>query len=237
MSSHYVALLNMMLQAYIHNVFDSVSVAASCSVVFIKVLGKEPNPEEVKKTIIVLGLKNVAWLFTWSICVFALLCFSHNPKCRLGWMAPVPVQSVFGQLCRGVHRGVLSSPGDCGQSRGLRDVWSKGHSLDGALPAVWSAASCERPGRWRLTCHPWLTPALCMALPNIGLLVLTFPLCTCTSLSRSPHGDLRQTVLHLVLLVIFTPAISYNAFVSLPVPVHFLLFAGSWMVLYSTFVF
>lgn len=91
--------------AYIHNAFDSVSVAAVCSVVFIKVLGKEPNPEEVKKTILVLGLKNVAWSFTWSMCVFALLGFSHNPKCGFGWMDPVPVQSVFRAALPGRAQG------------------------------------------------------------------------------------------------------------------------------------
>lgn len=158
-----------------------------------------------------------------------LLCFA-SPATRsvdLGEWTRCLCSRCSGQLCRGVHRDVLSSPGHCGESRGPRDIWSKEHSLDGSLLAVWSAGSSERRGRRHLTCHPWLTPALCMAMPNIGLLFLIFPLCTCTSPSWSPHGDLCQTVLHLILLVIFTPAISYTAFVSLPVPVHFLLFAGS----------
>lgn len=35
--------------AYINDVFDSVSAAAVLSVVYIKILGKEPNPKEARK--------------------------------------------------------------------------------------------------------------------------------------------------------------------------------------------
>lgn len=56
--------------------FDSVSAAAVCSVMCIKILGKESDPKEVKKVVLILVLQNLA-CSTWSISVFfVLLCFA-----------------------------------------------------------------------------------------------------------------------------------------------------------------
>lgn len=58
-----------------NNVFDCFC-SSWCSV-YIKILGKEPNPKVLKKMVLILALQSLAWSLTWSIAVFfVFLCFA-----------------------------------------------------------------------------------------------------------------------------------------------------------------
>lgn len=190
---------------------------------------------------------------------FALLCFSHHRlcRCRFGvntsctWVVGIPGRSARLQclrLCqerRGIYGGQLrwriaTRVGDCEW-----DVWDTRRVRRGKVAPVileswlkWKAGRGSQCGRApRLLalavnrrCSTWQRSTVAF--------YFSFFLCVCARLchvvwARRP----RHSGLNLMLLAIFNPAIRRNAFGFVPVPVHFLLFAGLWLFLYLSWLF
>lgn len=186
---------------YINNVFDSVSAAAVCSVMCIKILGKESDPKEVKKVVLILVLQNLAWS-TWSISVFfVLLCFASLitnsiemqiwvvlfvlylrsqyswQTCKTAVLMAVPrdVEGFTNLSCyrelRHTGRGLWMT-----QLRCIGRV--KHRRVATVIMSCWVRLKAGQ-GRWQGTS---LTKAfvLFLAVWHSGLLPLIIPLCMCT---------------------------------------------------------